>query len=63
MSDLKLKMVVEVEYDTNGTPVNTLVDYLKDAIYTALGEGRLTYETPAVVDGHRYEVEHVEGVL
>jgi hypothetical protein len=59
-TDTKLKMVVEIEYESNGTPVNTLRDYLKDAVYSALGEGRMTYETPAVVTGYHYEVEEVE---
>lgn len=46
----KLCLIVEVEYDANGVPVDVLKDNLVAMVQREVGNGALTGETEAEVD-------------
>lgn len=48
----RLKLVVEVEYELNGTEVIALKDNIEDIITSSLGEGRFTGSSEAEIDGY-----------
>jgi hypothetical protein len=56
----RLRLVVEIQYDLDGTPIREMEDNLKDMVYHALGDGTITGNTPATVAGYHYAVEETE---
>jgi hypothetical protein len=55
--NLKLQLVFEVEYDTNGVPEGELHDKLRQIVYHAMAEGWVTGDSEAVMVDHRITVK------
>jgi hypothetical protein len=60
MKTMKLCLTIEVEYAPNGTTLQGLKDMMHAVADRAAGEGMLTGETPAVVEGWKASVEEVK---
>ncbi len=56
---IKLRLILDVEYDANGTPVQSLKEILGDVVVGAANRGFLT-EEGAEVEDYSYRVEEVE---
>lgn len=55
-----LRLTLDVEYETNGTGLDTLRANLEGMIVRALGDGGLTEDTPAEVSGWNVSVAALE---
>ena len=54
---LKLRLVLDVSYDLEGTAPEELKHNLNEIVKRAAGEGLFTNETPATVDQYSYQVK------
>jgi hypothetical protein len=60
---LKLRLIVEVIYDLNGTSVEQLKGFMEDLSKIVFGHGGFTGDTPAEVDSHSVTVEKIDPAI
>ena len=53
---VKLRLILDIEYETNGTPVPELKEMMKYITHNAAGEGLMTGGTEAEVNTWKAEV-------
>jgi len=56
---ITLELKFNVTYDTNGVSVDELKDNLERLVRIGIGDGLLTWNSPAEVDSHSYSVVEV----
>lgn len=54
----RLVLTLTVDYDLNGVSIQELTNLIKDNIGWMIGDGGLTGDTPAEVDGWSIRTEH-----
>ena len=55
-----LRLTLDVEYETNGVPVEQLDYWLKAVALRAYDEGHFTFNSDAYVEAYSYKVETLE---